>query len=56
MLCVPTQERLNRVESKCRGRSVEENLAVWEEMKKGSEVGIANALRFKMDMKVSTVS
>lgn len=49
---VDAQERLNRKESKCRGRSVQENLAIWEEMKKGSEVGVMNCLRFKFDMKV----
>jgi glutamyl/glutaminyl-tRNA synthetase len=43
------------VESRCRNRSIAENLAIWEEMKKGSEVGIMNALRFKMDMKVRRV-
>ncbi|KAF5833287.1 tRNA synthetases class I, catalytic domain-containing protein [Dunaliella salina] len=45
------EERLNRVESKCRGRSVAENLAAWEEMKKGTDAGVNYALRFKFDMK-----
>ncbi|PNH09799.1 putative glutamate--tRNA ligase, cytoplasmic [Tetrabaena socialis] len=44
-------QRMKGVESACRGRSVEENLARWEEMKAGSEVGLTNAMRFKMDMK-----
>lgn len=46
------EERLARTESRCRGRSVAENLEAWEEMKKGSEQGTAYAMRFKMDMKV----
>ncbi len=46
-------ERGKGIESRCRGRSVEENLKIWEEMKAGSEVGLANAMRFKMDMSVS---
>lgn len=41
-----------RVESKRRGRSVAENLAVWEEMKRGTEAGVTNAMRLKMDMQV----
>lgn len=40
------------VESSCRSRSVAENLKLWEEMRKGSELGVANCLRIKMDMKV----
>ena len=38
------------VESKCRNRSVEESLAIFEEMKKGSETGVRNCLRFKIGM------
>lgn len=49
-------ERGKGIESKCRGRSVEENLKIWEEMKAGSEVGLANAMRFKMDMSVGPTS
>ncbi|GFR43005.1 hypothetical protein Agub_g4005 [Astrephomene gubernaculifera] len=45
------EQRMKSIESACRGRSVEENLRIWEEMKAGSEVGLANAMRFKMDMK-----
>lgn len=45
-------ERIKCIESKCRNRSVEENLRVWEEMKKGSEEGQQNAVRFKLNMKV----
>ncbi|KXZ44656.1 hypothetical protein GPECTOR_64g150 [Gonium pectorale] len=44
-------QRMKGIESACRGRTVEENLAIWEEMKAGSEVGLANAMRFKIDMK-----
>ena len=35
--------------SKKRGRSVEENLALFKEMQAGSEVGLKNCLRFKLD-------
>ncbi|PNW76392.1 hypothetical protein CHLRE_11g467547v5 [Chlamydomonas reinhardtii] len=45
------EQRGRGEESACRGRSVEENLRLWEEMKAGSEVGLANAMRFKIDMK-----
>lgn len=45
-------ERIKCIESKCRNRSVEENLRVWEEMKKGSEEGLQYAVRFKLNMKV----
>eukprot|EP00798_Chlamydomonas_sp_ICE-L_P023367 gene23367-30628_t len=45
------EERMKCTVSKCQGRSVEENLRVWEEMKKGSEEGLSNAVRFKLDMK-----
>ena len=43
---------MKQIESKCRNRTVEENLRVWEEMKKGSEEGLAAAMRLKIDMKV----
>jgi glutamyl-tRNA synthetase len=43
-------ERMNGIESKCRNNSVEENLRLWEEMKKGSEIGAACVLRAKIDM------
>lgn len=47
------EERLAGIESKCRGRTVDENLAAWREMVAGSEVGRATAMRFKMDMKAT---
>eukprot|EP01025_Chloroclados_australasicus_P045510 TRINITY_DN4983_c0_g1_i1.p1 TRINITY_DN4983_c0_g1~~TRINITY_DN4983_c0_g1_i1.p1 ORF type:complete len:875 (-),score=90.09 TRINITY_DN4983_c0_g1_i1:294-2645(-) len=43
-------ERMKGIESKCKNRSVEENLKIWEEMLKGSKVGLDNCLRMKMDM------
>lgn len=43
---------MKQIESKCRNRTVEENLRVWEEMKKGSEEGLGAAMRLKIDMKV----
>eukprot|EP01024_Parvocaulis_polyphysoides_P039920 TRINITY_DN3617_c0_g1_i1.p1 TRINITY_DN3617_c0_g1~~TRINITY_DN3617_c0_g1_i1.p1 ORF type:complete len:469 (-),score=60.50 TRINITY_DN3617_c0_g1_i1:139-1416(-) len=50
----PTQqmrdERLQGVESKYRNRPVEENLKIWEEMKKGSQVGQENCMRMKINM------
>jgi hypothetical protein len=33
---------------------VEENLKIWEDMKAGGPVGLVNAMRFKIDMKVGT--
>ena len=45
------EERMAGIESACRGRTVEENLKLWEEMKAGSEVGRQNCMRFRMDMK-----
>lgn len=44
------RERREKVESRCRTRSVDENLAIWKEMVVGSEVGKKNCIRFKMDM------
>ena len=44
------EERLAGTVSACRGRSVEENLALWGEMQAGSAVGVKNCMRFKMDM------
>ena len=44
------QERGEGTESACRGRSKEENLQLWEEMKAGSDAGKKNCLRFRMDM------
>ena len=47
---------MNGVESKRRSRPVEETLAVWEEMQKGSEVGVANCLRFKINMQARLIA
>ena len=44
------QERMDGVASARRGRSVEENLAAWREMREGSEEGLRSCLRLKMDM------
>ena len=44
------RERREKIESRCRGRSPEENLALWKEMVAGSETGKKNCIRFKMDM------
>ena len=46
----PLQERMDGIESQCRNCSPEHTLAVFEEMKKGSEVGARNCLRFKIGM------
>ncbi|XP_054432576.1 bifunctional glutamate/proline--tRNA ligase isoform X2 [Pteronotus mesoamericanus] len=43
-------EREQRVESKHRANSVEKNLQMWEEMKKGSQFGQSCCLRAKIDM------
>lgn len=43
-------ERFDGIESKCRSHSVEENLRRWEEMKKGSDEGLLNCIRAKLDM------
>ena len=45
------KEREELKDSKHRGNSVEKNLKMWEEMKKGSEAGTKCAVRAKMDMK-----
>jgi len=44
------EERMARVESKCRNQSIEENMRLWKEMKAGSPEGIECAARFKIDM------
>uniref|UniRef100_A0AC35UFV8 Glutamate--tRNA ligase n=1 Tax=Rhabditophanes sp. KR3021 TaxID=114890 RepID=A0AC35UFV8_9BILA len=44
-------EREARQESANRNNSVAKNLALWEEMKKGSDVGVKNCVRIKIDMK-----
>jgi glutamyl-tRNA synthetase len=41
---------MHGIESKRRTRSVEENMRVFAEMQAGSEEGLANCLRFKLDM------
>ncbi|XP_045040367.2 bifunctional glutamate/proline--tRNA ligase isoform X3 [Desmodus rotundus] len=43
-------EREQRIESRHRTNSVEKNLQMWEEMKKGSQFGQACCLRAKIDM------
>nr|XP_057934786.1 bifunctional glutamate/proline--tRNA ligase isoform X2 [Doryrhamphus excisus] len=44
------QEREQRVESKCRSNSVEQNMKMWSEMKAGSELGQSCCMRAKIDM------
>eukprot|EP00192_Tetraselmis_astigmatica_P007072 CAMPEP_0117656620 /NCGR_PEP_ID=MMETSP0804-20121206/4900_1 /TAXON_ID=1074897 /ORGANISM="Tetraselmis astigmatica, Strain CCMP880" /LENGTH=718 /DNA_ID=CAMNT_0005463031 /DNA_START=7 /DNA_END=2163 /DNA_ORIENTATION=- len=44
------EERMAMIESKCRSRTVEENLQIWKEMVAGSEVGQLNCIRFKLNM------
>ncbi|KAL2098472.1 hypothetical protein ACEWY4_004952 [Coilia grayii] len=44
------QEREQRVESHNRTNSVEKNMQMWEEMKRGSEYGQTCCMRAKMDM------
>nr|XP_006115631.1 bifunctional glutamate/proline--tRNA ligase isoform X2 [Pelodiscus sinensis] len=43
-------EREQRIESKHRNNSVEKNLQMWEDMKKGTEYGQTCCLRAKIDM------
>jgi glutamyl-tRNA synthetase len=43
-------ERMEGIASKNRDKSVEDNLAIFEEMKKGSEVGQANCIRAKLSV------
>lgn len=47
------QERMDGIESARRNRTVEENLQIWGEMEKASEVGLKNCIRYKMDMQVN---
>jgi glutamyl-tRNA synthetase len=42
------KERMDGIESKCRNRTVEENLAVFEEMKNATEVGLNSCIRAKI--------
>ncbi|XP_029951809.1 bifunctional glutamate/proline--tRNA ligase isoform X2 [Salarias fasciatus] len=44
------QEREQRVESRCRNNSVEQNMRMWMEMKAGSEAGQSCCMRAKIDM------
>uniref|UniRef100_A0A668AN30 Bifunctional glutamate/proline--tRNA ligase n=1 Tax=Myripristis murdjan TaxID=586833 RepID=A0A668AN30_9TELE len=44
------QEREQRIESKCRSNTVEQNMKMWSEMKAGSEYGQTCCMRAKIDM------
>eukprot|EP00775_Hariotina_reticulata_P007441 gene7441-7651_t len=44
------EERMHGIESKHRNRPVQQSLDIFKEMQEGSEVGLANCLRFKLDM------
>uniref|UniRef100_M3XH78 Bifunctional glutamate/proline--tRNA ligase n=1 Tax=Latimeria chalumnae TaxID=7897 RepID=M3XH78_LATCH len=44
------QEREQRIESKNRNNSIQKNMQMWEEMKKGTEFGQTCCLRAKIDM------
>ena len=44
------EERMSKTDSACRTQSVEENMKLWEEMKKGSELGVECCVRIKIDM------
>lgn len=44
------QEREQRVESRCRNNTLEQNMKMWSEMKAGTEYGQTCAMRAKMDM------
>ena len=41
---------MSKTESACRTQSVEENMKLWEEMKKGSAVGVECCVRIKINM------
>eukprot|EP00877_Chromochloris_zofingiensis_P010541 jgi/Chrzof1/5740/Cz16g14040.t1_GTS2[v5.2] len=43
-------ERMKCIESRCRNRTAEESLALFKEMQAGTEVGLTNCMRFKIDM------
>ncbi|KAG8368993.1 hypothetical protein BUALT_Bualt15G0104000 [Buddleja alternifolia] len=43
-------ERMEGIESKCRGNTVEENFKLWKEMIAGSDRGLMCCLRGKLDM------
>ncbi|KAM9824865.1 bifunctional glutamate/proline--tRNA ligase isoform X1 [Syngnathus typhle] len=44
------QEREQRIESKCRNNTLEQNMKLWAEMKAGTERGQMCCMRAKMDM------
>uniref|UniRef100_A0A3Q2NNV5 Bifunctional glutamate/proline--tRNA ligase n=1 Tax=Fundulus heteroclitus TaxID=8078 RepID=A0A3Q2NNV5_FUNHE len=44
------QEREQRVESRCRNNTVEQNMKMWAEMKAGTEYGQTCCMRAKIDM------
>ncbi|KAM9764785.1 bifunctional glutamate/proline--tRNA ligase isoform 1-T1 [Menidia menidia] len=44
------QEREQRVESRCRSNTVEQNMKMWAEMKAGTELGQTCCMRAKIDM------
>ncbi|GAB4821570.1 hypothetical protein N2152v2_008616 [Parachlorella kessleri] len=44
------EERMEGIESACRNRSVEENLRIFQEMHAGTEEGLRNCMRIKLDM------
>ncbi|GAB4847776.1 hypothetical protein Ancab_026839 [Ancistrocladus abbreviatus] len=44
------KERMDGIESKCRGHSVEKNMELWKEMITASERGLMCCLRGKLDM------
>ncbi|KAM3962485.1 glutamyl-prolyl-tRNA synthetase [Aphomia sociella] len=43
-------EREQKIDSKNKSNSVEKNLELWEEMKKGSDIGVQCCVRAKIDM------
>ncbi|XP_049573000.1 bifunctional glutamate/proline--tRNA ligase isoform X3 [Syngnathus scovelli] len=47
---VMKQEREQRIESKCRNNTLEQNMKLWAEMKAGTERGQMCCMRAKMDM------
>ncbi|KAF7652206.1 hypothetical protein LDENG_00099990 [Lucifuga dentata] len=44
------QEREQRIESRCRNNTLQQNMKLWEEMKAGSEIGQSCCMRAKIDM------
>ncbi|PRW45405.1 glutamyl-tRNA synthetase isoform A [Chlorella sorokiniana] len=50
------EERMVGTESRCRNRSIEENLRLWNEMFAASEEGLKNCMRIKLDMSAATIS